>query len=103
LNKPIVVSIPHRLGKDEAIRRLKRGLGSVRTEYRALFQVQQEIWSGERLAFNIIALGQSISGTMDVADDYVRLELTLPLLLAAFARGVEALIRKRGLLLLEKK
>ena len=31
--KPLVVSIPHHLGKEEALRRLQSGLGSVRTSY----------------------------------------------------------------------
>ena len=27
MSKPLIVSIPHRLGKEEALRRLKAGLG----------------------------------------------------------------------------
>ena len=30
---PFIVSIPHKLGKDEAVRRLKAGLGSVKNQY----------------------------------------------------------------------
>ncbi len=32
MTAPLVVSIPHRLGKQEAVRRLKNGLGQARTE-----------------------------------------------------------------------
>jgi hypothetical protein len=43
------------------------------------------------------------SGSIDVADDHVRLELFLPWLLAKFVETLQPLIRKQGTLLLEKK
>ncbi len=101
--QPFIVSIPHKLGKDEAVRRLKAGLGSVKSQYGQVLQVNEEIWSGDRLAFRITALRQQASGTIDVADDHVRLEVILPWLLAGLAHGVQAIIRERGQRMLEKK
>jgi hypothetical protein len=101
--QPFIVSIPHKLGKDEATRRLKAGLGSVKNQYGQMLQVNEEIWSGDRLAFSITALKQNASGTIDVADDHVRLEVTLPWLLAGLAHGAQAMIRERGNRMLEKK
>jgi hypothetical protein len=37
MSVPLVVSIPHRLGKDEALRRLKTGLAEVGTSSGHLF------------------------------------------------------------------
>lgn len=101
--KPLIVSIPHRLGKDEAVRRLKSGLGTVRTNYAHIFAVQEEIWTGDQLQFRVIALGQAASGTVDVADDHVTLQIYLPWLLAKLAAAIQPLVRKEGTLLLEKK
>lgn len=101
--QPFIVSIPHKLGKDEAIRRMKAGLGSVKNQYGQMLQVNEEIWSGDRLAFSVTALKQNASGTIDVADDHVRLEVTLPWLLAGLAHGAQAMIRERGNRMLEKK
>lgn len=101
--QPFIVSIPHKLGRDEAVRRLKAGLGSVKSQYGQVLQVNEEIWSGDRLAFRITALRQQASGTIDVADDHVRLEVILPWLLAGLAHGVQAIIRERGQRMLEKK
>ena len=101
--QPFIVSIPHKLGKDEATRRLKAGLGSVKNQYGQMLQVNEEIWSGDRLAFSITALKQNASGTINVADDHVRLEVTLPWLLAGLAHGAQAMIRERGHRMLEKK
>ena len=103
MSQPLVVTIPHRLGKEEATRRLKSGLGSVRTNYGQLLAVQEEIWSGDHLQFRVSALGQVASGAIDVADDNVRLEVTLPWLLAKIAEKITPAIRKEGTLMLEKK
>lgn len=101
--QPLIVSIPHELGKEEATRRLKAGLGSVRTQYAQLLQVNEEIWSGDRLAFNVTAMKQQASGTVDVADDHVRIEVTLPWVLAGLAHGAQAMIRARATRMLEHK
>jgi len=103
MSKPIIVSIPHRLGKDEAIRRLKSGLGQMRTNYGHLLAVQEETWSGDRLLFQVSALGQAAAGTVDVAEDHVKIEVTLPWLLAKFAEKAQSMIQKQGQLMLEKK
>jgi hypothetical protein len=101
--KPLVVSIPHQLGKEEAVRRLKAGLASARTQYASLIKVDQETWTGDRLDFGVTAMAQQVSGTIDVAEDHVRLEVVLPWLLARLASNVQDMVRKRGTLLLEKK
>ena len=101
--KPLVVSIPHRLGKEEALRRIRAGLGSARTSYSHLISVDEETWSGDRLTFRVRALAQAAGGTIDVAEDHVRLEVTLPWLLSVLAEKISPAIRKEGTLMLEKK
>lgn len=101
--QPLIVSIPHKLGKDEAIRRMKAGLESAKTQYAHLIQINEEIWSGDRLAFSVTAMKQQASGTLDVADDHVKLEVTLPWLLAGLAHGAQAMIQARATHMLEKK
>lgn len=103
MSEPLVVSIPHRLGREEALRRLKSGLGSVRTNFSHLLTIQEERWTGDRLQFRVSALAQVASGTIDVADDHVRLEVTLPWLIAKFAEKLTPVLRKQGTLMLEKK
>ena len=55
------------------------------------------------MIFRIRALGQAASGHLDVKEDHVRLEVTLPWLLQRFAEVAQVAIRKRGDLLLTKK
>jgi hypothetical protein len=103
MSTPLTVSIPHRLGKDEAVRRLKTGLGAVRNDYGHIFAVEEEIWSGDHLQFRVRALGQVASGSIDVAEEFVTLQVFLPWLLAKVAALIQPLVRKEGTLLLEKK
>ena len=99
---PLVVSIPHRLGRDEATRRLKTGLTRAATSMPVL-KVDEERWEGDRMIFRVRALGQAASGHIEVADDHVRLEVTLPWLLQRFAEVAQIAIRDRGNLLLTKR
>jgi hypothetical protein len=101
--EPVVVSIPHRLGKEEATRRLKTGLGRARTEFASLMQVEREDWSGDRLTFDVKAMAQTVHGSVDVAEDHVRIEVMLPWLLARIATTAQAMIQKQATLMLEKK
>ena len=103
MSKPLVVSIPHRLGKREALRRLKTGLGSVGTDFGHLFIVEETIWTSDRVQFRLSALGQAASGSIAVAEEHVHLEVILPGLLAMFAESLQPLIQRECVLLLEKK
>jgi Putative polyhydroxyalkanoic acid system protein (PHA_gran_rgn) len=103
MSKPLVISIPHRLSKQEALRRLRDGLGEAGVSFRHLFSIDEHAWTGDHLQFRVSALGQSASGSIDVAEDYVKLEVFLPWLLAKLAETLQPLIRKEAVLLLEKK
>jgi hypothetical protein len=102
MSAPLVVSIPHRLGREEATRRLKTGLTRAASSIPVL-KVDEERWEEDRMIFRVRALGQAASGHLDVADDHVRLEVTLPWLLQRFAEVAQVAIRNRGNLLLTKR
>lgn len=99
---PLVVSIPHSLGREEATRRLKAGLSRAAASIPVL-KVDEERWQESRMIFRLRAFGQAASGHLDVADDHVRLEVTLPWLLQRFAEAAQVAIRNRGRLLLGKR
>ncbi|MCK1720870.1 polyhydroxyalkanoic acid system family protein [Bradyrhizobium sp. 141] len=101
MSAPLVVSIPHRLGREEAVRRLKTGLGRAAASI-PVMQVEEERWTGDSMAFRIRALGQVATGQVDVADDHVEVQVVLPWLLQRFAEMAQATIKKRGQLLLSK-
>jgi putative polyhydroxyalkanoic acid system protein len=102
MSAPLVVSIPHSLGREEATRRLKAGLTRAASSISVL-KVDEERWEQDRMIFRVRALGQAASGHLDVADDHVRVEVTLPWLLQRFAEAAQVAIQNRGKLLLTKR
>jgi hypothetical protein len=101
MSAPLVISIPHQLGQAEAVRRLKTGLARAASSL-PILSVEEERWQGERMDFRVRALGQVAAGIVDVADDHVRVEVTLPWLLQKFAQAAQIAIQQRGRLLLDK-
>ena len=55
--EPLVTSIPHQLGKEEALRRIKPALGNASQNF-PLLKVEQEVWSDDHMDFLVRALGQ---------------------------------------------
>ena len=84
------------------VRRIKPALSKASSSFPMLV-VEEEAWSGDRMTFRVRALGQVAAGTVDVADDHVQLEVTLPWLLHKFAQIVQQTIAGRGRILLEKR
>jgi Putative polyhydroxyalkanoic acid system protein (PHA_gran_rgn) len=102
MSKPLVVSIPHRLGRQEASRRLKAGLTRAALSV-PILKVDEERWEDDRMIFRVRALGQAAAGHLDVAEDHVTIEVTLPWLLQRFAEVAQQAIKNRGSLLLTKR
>jgi hypothetical protein len=103
MRETITVTIPHHLGKEEALRRIKSGIGEARATFASVLTVKEEIWSGDTLAFRVRALAQEVAGTIAVAEDRVKLDVELPWLLAKLAKVITPTIKKEGTLMLEKK
>ena len=103
MSDPITVIVGHRLGKAEAVRRLKDGFARTKGQLGAMIAIEQETWEGDTLRFNMRALGQTAAATIEVLEDALRIEVSLPWLLAKAAKHLLPLLRKEATLLLEKK
>jgi hypothetical protein len=100
--KPMVVNLPHNLGAEEARRRMAKGIGRLPDHIPGGGQVESH-WTGDRLNLRVTAMGQEVSGHIDVEEKKVRLELMLPAFLALFGSKIEGLLRDKGTELLEDK
>jgi hypothetical protein len=98
---PLTVSIPHSLGRAEALRRLESGLEGL--PQAGLVTVDQQAWVDNKMTFLVRALGQSVPGSLEVLDDAVRLEVTLPALLQKLWEPLKTVLLGRTKLLLDKK
>ena len=64
--EPLVITIPHKLGKDEALRRVKPPLGKASLNFLVL-KVEEEVWSGDRLDFRAARSVRSPAATCKLA------------------------------------
>lgn len=99
--EPLVVTISHRLGRDEAKRRIEKGLGAIRGEIARHVKEVDYAWDGYRLDFLVSAMLQRITGRLEVYEEFVKVELALPRLLHLLARRITGRIEQRGAALLE--
>jgi hypothetical protein len=96
MGRPISVTIPHKLGKQEARRRIQDEFGSVQRNmtagWGALISVEER-WEGDRLHFGAGGLGQKIHGQLDVLAESVQIEIEMPELLAAVANRILSAVK----------
>lgn len=99
----VTVTVGHHLGKTEAVRRLKEGFARARGQFGPTIVIEQEAWEGCNLRFQMRALGQTAAGTIEVLEDTLRIEVSLPWLLAKAANRILPALRRGATLLLEKR
>jgi len=102
MSQPLIVSIPHSLGRQEAKRRLDSGISRLRPELAGLVSSLDYSWEADRLNFRASAMWQTITGAIEVLDDAVRIEIELPWVMRLLADTVTKQVRGRGLAMLEK-
>jgi len=98
---PLTVSVPHALGKEEALKRLQSGLEGAPVS--SMFTLEQQPWVDYRMPFVVRAFGQAIQGSLKVEDEAVRLEVVLPALLQKLWEPLKTVLLGRTKTLLEKK
>ncbi|HEX7887042.1 MAG TPA: polyhydroxyalkanoic acid system family protein [Phenylobacterium sp.] len=99
MSKPVVVTIPHELGRAEARRRIDEGVGRLAAQIGAVGEIRQS-WEGDRLQFSLQAVGQTVTGAIDVMEQEARLEVRLPGIFAMIANKVKGRLRDEGQILL---
>jgi hypothetical protein len=98
---PVSVSIPHQLGRAEARRRIETGFSKLVNQL-PVSGVCNERWDGDQLTFSVAAMGQTVSGRVEVLDAAVTMEIDLPGLLGHIANAFKGRLQKAGQLLLTR-
>ena len=98
--QPIEVDLPHKLGRDEARRRIANNIHRLREHIPGGAQVQTG-WAGDQLNLDVQAMGQEVAATIDVEETKVHLKVLLPGVLGIFGGVIQAALQKKGDLLLE--
>lgn len=103
--RPITVTLKHDLGADEARKRVRDGFGKLSSSLSGgmMFKFSEDWTSADQLRFEARGLGQTITGVIDVFPEHVRIEATLPNVLASIAEIITGKLEKEGTILLENK
>ena len=98
---PLTVTLPHQLGRAEARRRIENGFAKIVDTLPGGTGKCSQRWEADRLVFAVSAVGQEVSGVIDVGDTSVTMEIHLPGLLGVLAGGLKGRLQKTGQLLLK--
>jgi hypothetical protein len=98
--QPIDVSVPHKLGREEAKRRIAANIGSLQSHIPGGAAVTSN-WVGDRLDLGISALGQTVDASITVEDAQARVHVELAGVLGVLAAPIAAAIKAKAPDLLE--
>ena len=97
---PIEVDLPHKLGKEEARRRIANNVHTLQDHIPGGANVQTG-WTGDELNLDIQAMGQEVAASIAVQDTNVHLKVLLPGMLGMLAGPIQAALKRKGDMLLE--
>lgn len=100
MSAPIELDLPHKLGKEEARRRLADNVHRLTDHIPGGGSVQSG-WTGDRLDLTVSAMGEQVHAAMDVGEDKVHVRFTLPGMLGMFSGIIAGALKAKGGMLLE--
>ncbi len=94
---PIIVTVAHGLGKDQALARIKAAVAEAQVTQSAYFNVAEENWEDDcRLRFRVNLLGLPCTGQLVVGDKDATLEFQLSWYLAHIRDSARAYAQAAG-------
>lgn len=90
------VTVPHELGKDEALRRIKAILGKAQGDGGGRLSDVQETWTGDGGSYSFKVAGFKVSGSIEVRDTDVEIDVNYPLAARPFKETIETTLRDRA-------
>jgi len=103
MGKTITITIPHKHSQDQARSRLQSGIADLKGKYGDKVANVQENWNGNQMDFRLSAMGQAITGRVDVQPNAVKLDVDLPWMLALLAGKFRPQVEQEARRMLEKK
>ena len=92
----MTVNIPHELPKEEAERRVHQLLGNVKSQFGNMVTDLQEDWKGNVGSFKFSMSGHPVSGTIQLFDKSVQVDLVLPFIANLFKGKIKSVIEDQG-------
>ena len=101
----MIIELPHALGREEARLRLQGKIGDIaRHVPGGAANVSTDWLDQDHLALAVKAMGQTVTGTIEVEEQLMRITLKLPLMLSFLTGALTPTIQREGrAMLLEDK
>lgn len=90
------ISIPHKLTKEEARRRIQELLPKMKKDYGDQIKDLHEEWANDTGVFSFSVMGFAVSGTLTVNDSSVDLDGNLPFAAAFFKGKIKSVIEEKA-------
>ena len=88
----IEMSIPHSLGQEEALDRIRKLLGNVQDRFSGQLKDVQQEWNGNEGLFSFSVMNMPVSGKLTVNNGDVALDGKLPLAASLFQGKIKEVI-----------
>jgi len=96
MQRPIDVDMPHKLGRDEARRRIATNIHTLKDHIPGGASQVDSSWAGDTLNLKIHAMGQAVDAQITVEESKLHVRVMLSGMLAMFAGPIEAMLNKKG-------
>ena len=92
----IEMSIPHSIGKEEALSRIKNLLGNVQSKFSGQIKDVKEEWNDNEGPFSFSVMNMPVSGKLIVNNGDVALDGKLPLAASLFQGKIKQVIMEEA-------
>jgi hypothetical protein len=92
MGQTVSVDVPHKLGAEEARRRVQAGMNALQQRYGHKLSALHIVWSETRADLSVTLMGHALTGALDFLPDCVRVTLELPWMLAMIAEKAKGMI-----------
>lgn len=93
MSNSIVITVPHRLGTEQAKRRIAGGIELLRRNYLDKLAHSEAKWNGDTANLRVVAFGQTATAQVYVMNDALRVEVQLPWILAALTGKIQGVLK----------
>lgn len=94
--KPLVVSVPHRLSREEMRQKLDQGLARAREQYGDTVGGIDARWTADdRMTVAVTVMGMAIDGSIQLLPEELLVEVQLPGMASMFAGQIREGIQQR--------
>ena len=92
----IEMSIPHSIGKEEALSRIKKLFGNVETRFPGQLKDVKQEWNDNEGSFSFSIMNMPVSGKLTVINNDVALDGKLPLAASLFQGKIKEVIMEEA-------